>query len=543
MSIYATGLDPNPANHAPLTPLSGLAWAERVYGARDAVIHGPTRLTYAQLAERCRRLASALAGRGIGKGDTVAVIAPNTPALLEAHFAIPMAGAVINALNIRLDAGALAFILAHGEAKLVIVDKAFGAVMADALNRLDGPRPFVVHVDDPLAESGDLIGEADYESFLAGGAADWPRLAPDDEWDAIALNYTSGTTGNPKGVVYGHRGAFLNAIANALSFRLGPESVYLWTLPMFHCNGWTYPWAVTLAGGTHVCLRQVDPALIFPAIADHGVTHLCAAPVVLTMLIHAPETVKRRFDHVVHVATGGAAPPSAVISAMESMGFAITHLYGLTETHGPSVLCAWQPGLADMPLEDRAAFVARQGVPHQMVADLSVRDPDTMAEMPADGESIGELMLRGNTVHQGYLKNPEATAAAFKGGWYRTGDLAVTHSDGYVQIKDRSKDIIITGGENVSSLEVEEVLYRHPKVLEAAVVARPDDKWGETPQAFVNPKPGADLSAEEVIAWCRDHLAHFKCPRHVTFGELPKNATGKVQKFVLRERAREPDAP
>lgn len=543
MSIYERGLGRNPANHAPLTPLSGLAWAERVYAERTAVIHGDMRYTYARMAERCRRLASALAGRGIAKGDTVAVIAPNTPALLEAHYGIPLAGAVVNALNIRLDAGALAFILGHGEAKLVIVDKAFGPVMAEALARLEGPRPIVVHVDDGQAEGGALIGEIDYEAFLETGDPAWPRLFPDDEWDALALNYTSGTTGNPKGVVYGHRGAFLNATANALSFRLGPESVYLWTLPMFHCNGWTYTWAVTLAGGTHVCLRQVDPALIFPAIAEHGVTHLCAAPVVLTMLIHAPDAVKRAFDRTVHVATGGAAPPSAVISAMESMGFSITHLYGLTETHGPSVLCAWQPGLDAMPLEERAAFVARQGVHHQMIADMAVRDPDTMEEMPADGESIGELMLRGNTVHQGYLKNPEATAAAFEGGWYRTGDLAVTHPDGYVQVKDRSKDIIITGGENVSSLEVEEVLYRHPKILEAAVVARPDEKWGETPQAFVNPKPGAALSAEDVIAWCRAHLAHFKCPRHVAFGELPKNATGKVQKFVLRERARGADAP
>jgi len=538
-SMYDRDLAPTAANHVPLSPLSFLSWAERVYGPRTAIIHGPHRTTYAALAERSRRLASALSQHGVGKGDTVAAMLPNSPAMLEAHYGVPMSGAVLNALNIRLDADVLAFILGHGQAKVLLTDREFSAVISAALAKLDGPRPLVIDVDDPLAEGGGLIGDMEYEAFLAGGDPAWDRLLPDDEWDAISLNYTSGTTGNPKGVVYHHRGAHLNATANAMALRLGPESVYLWTLPMFHCNGWTYTWAVTLAGGTHVCLRRVDPALIFPAIAAHGVTHMCGAPVVLNMLIHAPDDVKRSFPHTVTVATGGAAPPSAVISKMEAMGFRVIHLYGLTETFGPSVMCAWQPGLDDKPSAEKAAFMARQGVHHQMVADSAVLDPHTMQPVPADGETIGELMLRGNTVHKGYLKNPAATADAFAGGWYHTGDLAVMHPDGYVEVKDRSKDIIISGGENISSLEIEEVLFRHPDIMEAAVVARPDEKWGETPHAFVTPREGAELTAEQVIQWCRDHMAHFKCPRHVTFTALPKNSTGKIQKFILRQQAKD----
>ena len=404
-----------------------------------------------------------------------------------------------------------------------------------------GTAPLVIDIDDALAPPGDRIGATDYESFLAAGDPEHKVRLPDDEWQAIALNYTSGTTGNPKGVVAHHRGAYLNACANALTFALGPTSVYLWTLPMFHCNGWTYTWAVTLAGGTHVCLRRVDPAEIFAAIADLGVTHMCGAPVVLSMLIHAPVTVRRDFTQTVKIATGGAAPPSTVIAQMEAMGFAVTHLYGLTETYGPSTVCMWQPGLDELSIEQKAAFMARQGVNTPMLEEAAVMDPTTLAPMPADGTTIGELMLRGNTVMKGYLKNPAATEEAFAGGWFHTGDLAVLHPDGYVEIKDRAKDIIISGGENIASLEVEEVLYKHPAVMEAAVVARPDARWGETPQAFVTLKPGATgVTEAAIIAWCRQHLAHFKCPRYVVFGPLPKTATGKIQKFELRETARRP---
>ncbi|WP_022728132.1 acyl-CoA synthetase [Fodinicurvata sediminis] len=535
-SIFDRDLDPNAANHVPLTPLTYLAWAERVYGPRTAVVDGPQSLTYREMASRCRRLASALNRRGIGRGDTVAVMAPNSLALLEAHYGVPMAGAVVNALNVRLGARELAFILDHGEARVLLTDRELSPVIVEALSLMEGPRPLVVDIDPPHVDSGERIGETDYDSLLGEGDPAFDHWLPDDEWDAIALNYTSGTTGNPKGVVYHHRGAQLNAAANVMSFRLGPESVYLWTLPMFHCNGWTYTWAVTCAGGTHICIRRPDPALIFPAIAEHQVTHLCAAPIVLNMLIHAPDEVKRVFDHRVQVATGGAAPPSSVIARMEEMGFALTHLYGLTETYGPSMLCAWQPGLDAMPLEERAGFVARQGVPHQMISDLQVMDPMEMIPVPPDGETVGELMIRGNTVHKGYLKNPAASAEAFGDGWYHTGDLAVVHPDGYVQIKDRAKDVIISGGENISSLEIEEVLYSHPEIIEAAVVAVPHEKWGETPHAVVTPREGSALTAEEVISWCRQNLARYKCPSYVTFGELPKTSTGKIQKYVLREQ-------
>jgi fatty-acyl-CoA synthase len=536
--IGAGDLAPNEANHVPLSPISFLARAARVHGGRTAVVHGGRRYTYAEFAARCRRLASALRRRGVGRGDTVAVMAPNVPELLEAHFGVPMAGGVLNALNVRLDAEAIAFILRHGRAKVLLTDREFSPVVGRALSLLDA-KPLVIDIDDPEGRGGDWLGEADYEAFLATGSPDAPVELPADEWQSIALNYTSGTTGNPKGAVYHHRGAYLNACGNALAFGLNADSVYLWTLPMFHCNGWSHTWAVTLAGGTHVCLRRVEPKRIFAAIAEHGVTHLSGAPVVLNMLINAPEEDRVRFGHRVQVATGGAAPPSTVIAGMERMGFRVTHLYGLTESYGPATVCVPRPGLDELPLEEKAAFMARQGLNHPMLEDASVLDPGTMAPVPADGTTIGELMLRGNTVMKGYFDNPAATGTAFAGGWFHTGDLAVVHPDGYIEVKDRSKDIIISGGENVSSLEVEEVLYKHPGVLEAAVVARPDPKWGETPHAFVTLKPeAAGIDAAAIVAWCRDRLAGFKCPRHVTFGPLPKTSTGKVQKFLLRDEAR-----
>jgi fatty-acyl-CoA synthase len=538
-TIFERGLGPNPANHAPLTPLDFLRWSAEVYPDRTAVVHGDARYTYRQFEDRCRRLASALMARAIGPGDTVAVMAPNVPALLEAHYGVPMTGAVLNALNTRLDARSVAFILGHGEADLLIADQEHAAVVGEALAAMDSPPP-LIHIDDPLGPGGDLSGETEYEAFLASASPGVEAPPLDDEWRAITLNYTSGTTGDPRGVVYHHRGAYLNAFGNVRMFGLTRDTVYLWTLPMFHCNGWTFPWAVTAAAGTHVCLRRVDPALIFPMIRDHGVTHMCGAPIVLNTLIHAPDDVKVAFGRTVEVATGGAAPPSAVIAAMERMGFRVTHLYGLTETFGPATLCAWQDDWDGLDIDGRAAAMARQGVRYPTLGGLMVADPETLEPVPTDGETIGELMLRGNTVAKGYLKNPEATARAFAGGWFRTGDLGVAHPDGYLEIKDRSKDIIISGGENISSLEVEEVLYHHPDVMETAVVAKHDEKWGETPCAFVTLRPGApELTADDIIAWCRDNMAHYRCPRHVVFGPLPKTSTGKIQKFVLRERARE----
>ncbi|MGZ5086437.1 MAG: acyl-CoA synthetase [Usitatibacter sp.] len=535
---FDTGLGRNAANYAPLTPLAFLRRSADVYPGKTAVIHGERSFSYREFDARCRRLASMLAGRGIGRGDTVAVMAPNVPALLEAHYAVPGVGAVLNALNYRLDAAAIAFCLEHGGAKVLITDRELSGVVAEAL-KLVGRDIFVVDIDDPIAAGGELVGSIDYESWIAQGDAAFELRAPADEWDAIALLYTSGTTGNPKGVVYHHRGAYLNALGNALTFGLSPRSVYLWTLPMFHCSGWTYTWAVTAVGATHVCLRKVDPALIFPAIERHRVSHLCGAPIVLNMLVHAPDTVKRRFEHRVEVATGGAAPPSAIIESMEAMGFRVTHLYGLTESYGPATLCAWQDEWDGLDLNARSVKMARQGVRYVTLDGLQVADPETHAPVPPDGATLGEVMLRGNTIMKGYLGNEAATREAFREGWYHSGDLAVRHPDGYIEVKDRSKDIIISGGENISSLEVEECLYRHPDVMEAAVVARPDEKWGETPCAFVVLKPGArTLSVEDVIEWCRAHMARFKVPRTVIFGELPKTSTGKIQKFVLRERAR-----
>ena len=540
---FVRGLGTNAANFVPLSPLSFLERSAYVWPDKLAVRHGRLRYTYREFDARCRRLASALARRGIARGDTVAVMAPNVPAMLEAHYAVPALGAVLNALNYRLDARTVAFCLEHGDAKVLLTDPEFAPTVRAALREVKRDL-LVVDIDDPEAPSGERLGSLGYESLLADGdpAYAWP--GPQGEWDPLSLLYTSGTTGNPKGVVYHHRGAYLNAFGNALAFGLTAQSVYLWTLPMFHCNGWTFTWAVTAAGATHVCLRRVDPAPIFRAIADCGVTHLCGAPVVLNMLVHAPDDAKLRFDHRVDVATGGAAPPSAVIEAMEGMGFSVTHLYGLTETYGPATLCVAQDDWPGLPLADRARRMARQGVPMPTLAGLAVADPATGAAVPRDGKTIGEVLLRGNTVMSGYLKNEPATAAAFAGGWLHTGDLAVWHADNAIEIKDRSKDIIITGGENVSSLEVEECLYRHPRVMEAAVVAQPDDKWGESPCAFVTLKPDAGVVAEaEIIAWCREHLAHFKAPKRVVFGPLPKTSTGKIQKFVLRDRAKGVSGP
>ena len=525
-----------PANFAALTPLDFLSWAAVTFRERTGVVYGTTRLTYGELDARCRRLASALRRRGIGAGDTVAVLCPNTPPMLECHYGIPMAGAVLNALNTRLDAASIAFILGHGRARLLLADSEYAPLVRDVLRRVDRPLP-VVDIVDPAAPGG-RSGDLTYEELLAEGdpAGAWER--PADEWGSISLCYTSGTTGNAKGVVYHHRGAYLNALGNALVLRLGPDSVYLWTLPMFHCNGWTFTWGVTAVGGTHVCLRRVEPAAVFAAIAGQGVTHLCGAPIVLNMLIHAPAAAKRPLPRPVEVGTGGAAPPSAVISAMEAMGFRIMHLYGLTETYGPATWCPTQSDWAELPLEQRAARMARQGVRYPALTELRVGDPETLVPVPADGQTIGEILLRGHSVMKGYLRNEDASAQAFRGGWFHSGDLAVLHPDGYVEVKDRAKDIIISGGENISSLEVEEVLYRHPAVMEAAVVARPDDYWGETPCAFVTLREGAAASDTEIIAWCRAHMAHFKAPRTVVFGPLPKTSTGKIQKFELRERAR-----
>jgi fatty-acyl-CoA synthase len=533
-----TPLVKNRANYVPLSPVQFLERGAFIWPEKIAVRHGALAYTYRDFEARCRRLASALTGRGIGRGDTVAVMAPNVPALLEAHYAVPALGAVLNALNYRLDAKAIAFCLAHGGAKALLVDAEFAPTIARALSEL-GRDLLVIDIDDPEGPQAQALGSVRYEELLAEGDPSFAWPGPGDEWDSLSLLYTSGTTGEPKGVVYHHRGAYLNALANALAFGLGPESVYLWTLPMFHCNGWTYTWAVTAAGGTHICLRRVEPARVFAAIEQHRVTHLCGAPIVLNMLVHAPAESRVAFAHTVEVATGGAAPPSAVIEAMEKMGFRVTHLYGLTESYGPATLCAPQETWSALPLAERAKAMARQGVPMPALAELCVADPDTAAPVPRDGATLGEVMLRGNTVMKGYLGNPKATAAAFRDGWFHTGDLAVWHPDNYVEIKDRAKDIIISGGENISSLEIEECLYRHPEVMEAAVVARPDAYWGETPCAFVTLKPdAAAVGADDIIAWCREHLAHFKVPRTIVFGPLPKTSTGKIQKFVLRDRAR-----
>jgi 3-(methylthio)propionyl---CoA ligase len=537
-SPYQQDLDKNPANYAPLTPISFLERAADVYPGRTAVIHGRWRADYAELRRRCRRLASALAGRGIRPGDTVALMLPNVPAMLDAHYGIPMAGAVINTLNVRLEAETVAYILDHGEAKVLLTDPEYAGVVKEALGRA-GRRPLVVDVPDAEFEvEGERLGELTYEELLAEGDPDFAPLYPADEWQAIALGYTSGTTGRPKGVVTHHRGAYLNAIGDILAWQMGLSPVYLWTLPMFHCNGWCFPWAVALQGGTQVCLRRVESAAIYAAFAEHRVTHLCGAPVVMGMIINATSEQRRAFEQRVNMMTAASAPPAAVLQAMAALNIKVTHAYGLTEVYGPATVCAWQDAWDALPAPEQASLQARQGVRYPVLEGLEVMDPQTLRPVARDGQTIGEIMMRGHDVMKGYLKNAPATEEAFRGGWFHSGDLGVMHADGYIEVKDRSKDIIISGGENISSIEIEGALYRHPAVLEAAVVARPDDKWGESPCAFVTLKAGMEVSEQALIDHCRSVLAHFKCPRAVIFAELPKTSTGKVQKNLLRERAR-----
>ena len=537
-NIYAAGLDRCDANYVPLTPLTFIERSASVYPEHTAVVYGDVRRSWKETYGRCRRLASALRRRGIGPGDTVAVLASNIPEIFECHFGIPMNGAVLNTINIRLDAETIGFILAHAEAKALIVDPEFANVAAEALARLPR-RPLVVDIVDPTFAESPSISELTYDALLAEGDAEFPWENPADEWQAISLNYTSGTTGNPKGVVYHHRGAYLNAISNMLTWNMVQHPVYLWTLPMFHCNGWCFPWTIAAAAGVNVCLRHVRANLIFDAIRRERVDHFCGAPIVLNTLINAPAEMKEGIGHHVKVMTAGAAPPAAVIEGMERMGFDVTHAYGLTETYGPSVVCAWHDAWNDLPIERKARLKARQGVRYPMLEAIMVGDPLSLTPVPRDGESIGEILMRGNNVMMGYLKNPEATEEALAGGWFHSGDLAVWHPDGYVEIKDRSKDIIISGGENISSIEVEDVLYRHPAVLEVAVVARPSDTWGEVPCAFVSLKDGATVSEADLMAFCRANMARFKVPKSFVFGPLPKTSTGKIQKFQLRARARD----
>jgi len=534
-SPYDSGLDRNPANFTALTPVSFLERSADVYRDRTSIIHGARRFTWRQTLARCRRLASALVARGVRRADTVAVMLSNTPEMLECHFGVPMSGAVLNTLNTRLDAAAIAFMLDHAQAKVLLVDREFTPTVREAL-ALAQVRPMLIAIDDPQFASGSAISDLDYESFIAGGDETFAGVAPLDEWDAISLNYTSGTTGNPKGVVYHYRGAYLNAIGNALACGMGQLPVYLWTLPMFHCNGWCFPWTVTAMGGTHVCLRKVDAAQIFDLIRTHRVTHYCGAPIVHSTLVNAPAALRDGITHRVSALVAGAAPPVAMIEGMAEMGFDLCHVYGLTETYGPAAVCARLPEWDAVTAAERAVLNGRQGVRYALQEGMTVLDPDTMAATPADGVTIGEVMFRGNATMKGYLANPKATAEAFRGGWFHTGDLAVLQPDGYVKIKDRAKDIIISGGENISSLEVEDALSKHPAVLSAAVVARPDVKWGETPCAFIELKPGMTASTDEISAFCREHMAGFKVPRHVVFGPLPRTSTGKIQKFLLREQ-------
>ncbi len=528
------------ANHAQLSPLSFLTRTVAVYPARIGLIHGERRYSWGELGQRCRRLASALAARGIGRGDTVAIMAPNVPALFEAHFAPAMVGAVLNALNYRLDAATIAFILGHGGAKILITDREYSATMAQALAMMPADaRPLVIDIDDALAPPGALLGEMDYEAFLASGDPDFAYDLPPDEWDAIALCYTSGTTGNPKGVVTHHRGAYLNAMANSATWGMALHPVYLWTLPMFHANGWCFPWTITAMAGTHVCLRRVDAGAILAMIAEHRVSHMCGAPIIANMLVNAPDSQWPDLSArpAIKMMVAGAPPPASVIEGIERRGFEVTHVYGLTEVYGPVTVCAWQDDWNDLPLAERARIKARQGVAYISLDGLMVADARNMAPVPKDGVTMGEVFMRGNPVMKGYLKNQPATDEAFEGGWFHTGDLGVWHADGYIELKDRSKDIIISGGENISTIEVEDALYQHPAIMEAAVVGRPDETWGETPCAFVTLKPDAAATEAEIIAHCRANLARFKVPKTVVFGVLPKTSTGKTQKYILRERA------
>ncbi|MCP4285259.1 MAG: acyl-CoA synthetase [Gammaproteobacteria bacterium] len=528
-------LAPVSANYAPLNPLSFIQRTAAVFPDKLSVIYGERRYTWSETYNRARRLGSALVGLGVKPGDRVAIMASNTPEMVEAHFGIPMASAVISALNYRLDAPALAYILEHSEAKILITDREFSPAIKEALSQLDRP-PRVFDIDDPAVEQGELLGECDYEALIAIGHPefDWPVI--EDEWDSIALNYTSGTTGNPKGVLYHYRGAYLNAMSNALDWDMGMHPTYLWTLPMFHCNGWCFPWTVAAKAGVNVCIRKVDAKTIYNAIAEQKVNYFCGAPIILSFVTSATASERRTFDHQCKVMTAAAPPPAAVLKSMQEQGFDVTHVYGLTETYGPSVVCAWHQDWSDLPVQDQANLKARQGVVYTAQEALMVADSDTMEPVLWDGESMGEVFARGNITMKGYYNNPEATDDAFRGGWFHTGDLGVRHPDGYIQLKDRSKDIIISGGENISSIEVEGVLHGHPAVQDVAVVARPDEKWGETPCAFIELAPGADVTEQGIIDYCRENLAHFKCPRTVIFTRIPKTSTGKVQKFQLRKR-------
>jgi len=538
-SQYSTDLDKNAANYAPLSPITFLERAASVYPERCALIYNDTRRNWADTYRRCRQFAAALQHYGVAADDTVALMLPNVPAMYEAHFAIPMAGAVIHGINIRLDADAIAFQLEHGDAKVLFTDREFSATVKAALEQLD-KKPLVIDVDDPAFSGGEFIGTMEYEDFLATGDATFAWELPRDEWQAIALGYTSGTTGDPKGVVTHHRGAYLNAVSNTLAWNMGAHPVYLWTLPMFHCNGWCFPWTIAALNGTSVCLRAVRDDAIFDSIKQHKVTHLCGAPIVLSLMANASDELKQGIDYQVNIMTAASPPPPAILEAMARLNFNVTHSYGLTEVYGPAVVCAWHEDWDQLSITEQADLKARQGVRYPMLEQLIVADPETLEAVPCDGETIGEIMFRGNIVMKGYLKNPEATRKAFEGGYFHSGDLAVCHPDGYIEIKDRSKDVIISGGENISSIEVEGMLYRHPAVLEAAVTAMPNEKWGETPCAFVTLRDNANVVDEqEIIDFCRDNMANFKAPRRVVFGPLPKTSTGKIQKFVLREHAKQ----
>ncbi|MDO6562958.1 acyl-CoA synthetase [Amphritea sp. 1_MG-2023] len=537
-NIYNQSLDQHQANFTALSPLSFLERSAKVYPDRLATVYGDVKRSWAETYQRCCQLASALTQRGIGLGDTVSIIAPNLPEHFEAHFGVPMSGAVLNSINTRLDAEAIAFVLQHAETKVLMTEREFSGVVNKALKMI-GKKILVIDIDDPTYAEGELIGDTTYDAFLAEGDVGFKGVKPEDEWQAITLNYTSGTTGDPKGVVYHHRGAYLNAVSNIVSWDMGKHPVYLWTLPMFHCNGWCFPWTIAAAAGTSVSLRHVRADMIFEQIKAQQVNHFCGAPIVLNMLNSSPAELKAGIDHQVKVMVAGAAPPASVIQGMEELGFQVTHVYGLTETYGPSVLCAWHDEWDQYDAEKKARLKSRQGVRAPMLDGLMVADSETLEPVPQDGETIGEIFMQGNLVMKGYLKNPSTTDEAFKGGWFHSGDLAVWHTDGYIEIKDRSKDVIISGGENISSIEIEDVLYRHPKIQDAAVVARPDEKWGETPCAFITTSAGETVTEQEIIEFCRENMAHFKTPKRIVMGDLPKTSTGKIQKFLLRNRAKD----